>query len=151
MKTPAAARRIHFSDEDDNLLPETDCCFGKSLDVPTTHHPRISVVIAVDTAWIAYGWLMTLLSSSAPTVPNRYPIILTMIITDAVNSMLRFFLKQTSSAIVMVSMVSSSSSSMPAMRQLKATTACSKAKEWMIHCGFILEKADICLDLGVQR
>ena len=133
IKTPAAASRIHFRDDEDNLLPEADCCFGKSFEVPTTHHPRISVVMAVDTAWTAYGWLMTLFSSSAPTVPSKYPMMLTMMITEAVNSMLRFFLKHTSSAMAMVSIVSNNSSSMPAMRQLNATRACSRAKEWIIH------------------
>ena len=33
----------------------------------------------------------------------------------------------------MVSIVSNNSSSMPAMRQLNATRACSRAKEWIIH------------------
>ena len=73
-----------------------------------------------------------------------------MMMTAAVNSMLRFFRKHTSSTIAMVSSVSSSSSSIPASRQLNATTACRSANEWMIHIGLILEKEGICLHFDAE-
>ena len=148
MNIPAAANRVHLRDEAVSLLP--DCIFGKSFEMPTTHHPRISVVTAVDTACTAYGELMSISSIEAPIVPNRYPRMFDMMMTAAVNSTLRFFLKQTSSTMVIVSSVSSSSSSIPASRQLNATTACRSANEWMIHIGLILEKEGICLHFDAE-
>ena len=137
--TPPAASKVHFRDAMESLLPESDIIFGNSLEIPTTHHPRISVVIVVDTAWTTYGVLMNFSRRKAPSVPNRYPKMLATMIIAAVNSMFRFFLKHTSKTIVIVSRVSNSSSSIPAILQLKATTACRMAKKWIIHAGFILE------------
>ena len=69
MNSPPAASSVHFREDAVNLFP--DCIFGKSCDIPTTHHPSISVVTAVDTACTAYGELMSISSMEAPTVPNR--------------------------------------------------------------------------------
>ena len=66
---PAAASRVHLSDDDVSLLP--DFILGKSFEMPTTHHPRISVVTAVETACAAYGELMNMSRIEAPTVPKR--------------------------------------------------------------------------------
>ena len=148
MNIPPAASNVHFREDAVSLFP--DCIFGKSCDIPTTHHPRISVVTVVDTACTAYGELMSISSMEAPTVPNRYPRMFDMMMTAAVNSILRFFRKQTSSTMVIVSSVSRSSSSMPARRQLNATTACRSANEWMIHMGFMLEKDAICLHFDAE-
>ena len=73
----------------------------------------------------------------APRVPIRYPMMFPMMMMAAVNSMLRFFFMQMISAMAIVRIVRSSSSSTPAIRQLRATMACSNAKTWMIHDGFV--------------
>ena len=125
---PAAASKVHLRVDDDSLLADSERILGKSLESPTTHQPRISVVTAVDMAWTAYGCLMSCSNIVAPRVPRRYPRMLDMMMTAAVNSMLRFFLKQTSRTIVIVSIVSRSSSSILASLQLSATTACRMAK-----------------------
>ena len=151
VKIPAAASRAHFREDDDSLLFEPERILGKSLEMPTTHQPRISVVTAVDMAWTAYGFLISCSNSVAPSVPRRYPRMLAMMIIAAVNSMLRFFLKQTSSTIAIVSIVRSSSSSIPANLQQRATTACRMAKVWMMNDGFIFENTDIFLFFGLRR
>ena len=64
----------------------------------------------------------------AITVPSRNPIMLTTIIIAAINSMLTPLFLHRISAIDIVRMVSNNSSSTPAIRQPKATAACSNAK-----------------------
>ena len=71
MNIPPAARSVHLMDESDILLPESERILGKSFDSPTTHHPRISVVMTVDTACTAYAELINPSRMDAPTVPNR--------------------------------------------------------------------------------
>ena len=143
MNIPPAASKVHFRDDDERLLPDSDLIFGNSLNMPKMHHPRISVVIMVDTTCAMYGLLMIGFRIEAPTVPKRYPRMLAMMTIAAVNSILRLFRKHIRRTIVMVSKVSRSSSSMPAILQLSATTACISANEWMIQLVFILEKTDI--------
>ena len=139
MNMPPAANRVHLIDDAVSLFFESRPILGKILDAPTTHQPRISVVITVETACIAYGLRMNCSRIDAPNVPSKYPTILATMMMAAVNSMSRFLRKHTSKTIVIVSKVSNSSSSMPAILQLRATTACRTAKKWIIHVGFILE------------
>ena len=114
MKIPPAVRRIHFRDDDDRDLTSLLAVAGRgSLANATIAHPRISVVMAVDRAWTANGELMNVSRMFAPSVPIRNPMMFPTMMIAAVNSMLRFLLKHTSRAMVMVRRVSRSSSPTP--------------------------------------
>ena len=105
--------------------------------IATMHHPRISVVISVEREWITYSDRMKEPRTLAPSVPRRYPIMLTMMTTAAVNSTFSPCLRQMISDSAIVRIVRKSSSSMPASLHKRATAACIRAKTCMIPDIFI--------------
>ena len=97
------------------------------------HHPRISVVITVETQWTRYSELMNDCSTSAPSVPSMKPRMFAIMTMVAVNSTLSPCFMQMIRDIAMVSTVSRSSSDTPDRRHTNATAACIKANMCIIQ------------------
>ena len=130
---PDASSRIHLRYGDDLKLMASSSFCPKTLVIPMMHHPRISVVTVVERQWTRYSESMRTCSVFAPNVPIRKPSMFTMITTVAVNSVFSPIFMQMIRAIAIVSTVRSSWSSIPDVRQTKATTAWSKANIWMVQ------------------
>ena len=143
-KAALIARIIHLRNCADRGL-DSFLPLRSILDRATMLHPRISVVRAVANAWMARAESMMYENRTAPAFPSMYPIRLTTIMLDALNSALNPFLTQIRSAIVMVRIVSRSSSSTPDSLHARATTACRKANIWIIHPTFIFPMFLVCL------
>ena len=133
VKIPAAISRIHLMYCDDFRSVYFSAFWPKMLVIPMMLHQRISVVIIVDRQCTTYSELMKDCSTFAPNVPIRKPMMFTTMMTVAVNSIFKPIFMQMISDNAMVSTVSRSWSSIPAIRQPNATTACINANICIIQ------------------
>ena len=120
---PAAIRRIHFMYGEALMSAGLSSFLTNMFVIATMHHPRISVVTAVEMPWTAYSEWMNVCSTFAPKVPIRKPRMFTMMTTAAVNSTLSPCFMHMISDRAIVSTVSRSWSSKPANRHPNATAA----------------------------
>ena len=87
----------------------------------------ISVVTRVERGWMMRACLVNREKNCAQRIPEKYPRIFTMMMLEAVNSMLLSHFRQIRRAMIIVSIVRRSSSMTPVSLHVRATTACSSA------------------------